>query len=336
MLEGTCESAVLSQGKQTITSAADLTVIVVNYNTAHLLERMISALEASRGKLALQLIVIDNASRDSSATLLRSRHPEVDLIINEVNVGFGRANNQALTLIRGKYILLLNTDAFVSEETLSKTLDYMASNPRCGILGVKLVGEDGKLQPSCRYFPTPWNEFVGSTGLRKLFSFTRLVDDMSWDHMSIRECDWVPGCYYLMRRELIDQIGLFDPRYFLYFEEVDHCRNARAAGWSVIFYPFTSVIHIGGESAKTEGAITKNGRQISELEIESKMLFFRKHHGLFAVFAAVALLFLRVAVAVIKDVTYPLRPNRREVEWSELRTTLRILQNTKLGTRPTR
>jgi len=99
----------------------------------------------------------------------------------------------------------------------------MDSHPQTGILGVKLLGRDGVLQPSCRYFPTPWNLFLTKTGLNKLFRNIKLVDDMAWSHDAVRDCDWVPGCYYLIRREVIDQVGLFDPRYFLYYEEVDHC-----------------------------------------------------------------------------------------------------------------
>ena len=110
-----------------------------------------------------------------------------------------------LPLARGRYVLLLNTDAFVSPDTLSKTVAFMDANPRCGILGVKLVGADGRLQPSCRYFPTPFNLFAASSKLgmwlrRWFFPRTRLVDDLDWDHATVRECDWVPGCYYLIRR----------------------------------------------------------------------------------------------------------------------------------------
>ena len=211
--------------------------MVVSYNTASLLDQMFAALDAARGRLRIQIIVIDNASRDGSAAHLRTKYPDVELIENSVNVGFGRANNQAMSKAKGRYILLLNTDAFVAPDTLSKTMQYMEANPRCGVLGVKLVGPDGSLQPSCRYFPTPWNVFLKSTGLMRLSPKTRLVDDMSWDHNSIRECDWVPGCYYLIRREVIEQIGLFDPIYFLYYEEVDHCRTVQNAGWKVIYYP---------------------------------------------------------------------------------------------------
>jgi len=112
---------------------------------------------------------------------------------------------------------------------------------------------------------------------------------MGWDHASVRECDWVPGCYYLVRREVIERIGLFDPRFFLYYEEVDHCRAIRAAGWSVVYYPYTQVVHIGGQSAATSGAFNPTSRQISPLQIESELLYFRKHHGLTGVLISVLL-----------------------------------------------
>ena len=115
----------------------DLTVVVVNYNTAHLLYRMFAALEAAKGALTLQVIVVDNASRDGSVEILRAQFPSVELIENSINVGFGRANNQALPLVRGRYLLLLNTDAFVSPDTLQKTVEFMDSHPRCGVLGVE-------------------------------------------------------------------------------------------------------------------------------------------------------------------------------------------------------
>ena len=145
-------------------------MVVVNYNTAHLFARMFAALEAAKAGLRLQVIVVDNASPDGSAEILRAQFPCVELIENSINVGFARANNQALPLARGRYLLLLNTDAIVSPDTLLKTVEFMDSHPRCGVLGVKLVGPDGSLQPSCRYFPTPWNVFLARTGLHSIFS----------------------------------------------------------------------------------------------------------------------------------------------------------------------
>lgn len=262
-----------------------VSVIIVSYNTARLLHECIDALRASAAGMRLQIIIVDNASNDGSAELIKRDFADCHLIENTVNVGFGRANNQALEFVEGRYILLLNTDAFVASDTLDKTVAFMEATPECGILGVRLTGRDGELQPAARYFPTPWNLFLKRSGLHRrfIFSGTRLVDSPNWEVDSIRSCDWIPGCYYLVRMQVIDNVGLFDPRYFLYCEEVDHCFAAKRAGWSVMCFPDTTVIHIGGESAKSDGAISASGRQIEALRIESELLYFRKNHGLLAI-----------------------------------------------------
>lgn len=286
----------------------DVSVVIVNYNTEKLLPKVLSDLKSATANYIVQTIIIDNASRDNSQTYMRSHLADCGLIFNQANVGFGRANNQALHLIKGRYVLLLNTDAFVSEDTLAKTISHMDANPACGILGVRLVGRDGVLQPSCRYFPTPWNLFVQKAGLSKWFKSTKLMDDMAWDHATVRACDWVPGCYYLIRREVIDQVGLFDPRYFLYYEEVDHCFAAKKAGWQVHYYPDTTVVHIGGESAKSDGEITSSGRQLMALQVESELLYFRKNHGRSAVFMNVMLTTMASLIVLAKAMIKARRP----------------------------
>ena len=258
----------------------DISVIIVSYNTIELTKKALSHLFDSIHDLKMQVIIIDNNSKDQSADILRHEYSNITLIENKNNVGFGRANNQALPLINSRYVLLLNTDAFVEQDTIAKTVQYLDTHPQCGVLGVKFLGGNGELQPSCRFFPTPWNIFLNRTGLKRFFKHAKMVDDMSWDHGSVRECDWVPGCYFLIRKEVIDQIGLFDPRYFLYYEEIDFCFAAKAAGWQITYFPYTSVVHLGGESAKSEGAITSTGRQIESMKIESEFLYFRKNYGL--------------------------------------------------------
>lgn len=316
-------------------ATTDVSVIVVNYNTAHLLAEMFGALEKSRGDLSLQVIVIDNASRDDSVAVMRRDHPDVQLIVNDKNVGFGRANNQALPFLTGRHVLLLNTDAFVAADTLTKTVAHMDEHPEVGVLGVRLVGRDGELQPSCRYSPTLLNVFLSRTGLKRFFPGLRMVDDMAWDHAAVRECDWVPGCYYLVRREVIDQVGLFDPRYFLYYEEVDHCRHAQQAGWKIVYYPYTSVVHIGGESAKSVSEITSAGRQISALQIESELLYFRKHHGLAGALGSALLSSTADAILALKAL---LKGRFAELGtlWKHFRTLWKLVGQTGLGTRPTR
>jgi len=257
----------------------DLTTLIVNYNTAGLLSQCISALRMSAKNISHEIILVDNASSDDSVSLLKNEYSDCKLIFNDKNVGFGRANNQCIPFIQGRYVLLLNTDAFVSEDTIDKTIAYMDTHMECGILGVKLLGREGELQPSCRYFPKPWNIFLRSMGLLSLFKSVHDIDDMEWGHNKPRQCDWVPGCYYLIRKEVIDEVGLFDPRYFLYYEEVDHCFTTKKAGWQVHFYADTTVVHIGGESAKTEGTLSLVGGQLDALKNESELLYFRKNFG---------------------------------------------------------
>jgi N-acetylglucosaminyl-diphospho-decaprenol L-rhamnosyltransferase len=314
----------------------DLTALIVNYNTRDLLRPCIDALRASAAGLRLQIVIVDNASRDDSATLLKSDFADCDLLFNTANVGFGRANNQALALARGRHVLLLNTDAFVAPDSIGRTLRYMESHPACALLGVRLVGRDGVLQPSCRYFPTPWNEFLVRTGLARWFPRTRLVDDMAWDHASPRECDWVPGCYYLVRKSVVDRVGLFDPRFFLYYEEVDHCRAIKAAGGQVMYCPETTVVHIGGESAKSDSEITAGGRQISALQIESGLLYHRKHHGRAGVWLTAVLAALGDALLSLKCLLKLQGPRAALHCWAHTATTWSLLRKTGWGLRPTR
>jgi len=314
----------------------DVTAIIVNYNTRALLRPCVDALRAGALGLRLQIVIVDNDSRDGSPEVLRNEFADCELLINADNVGFGRANNQALARARGRCLLLLNTDAFVAPDSVGQTMRYLDEHPACALLGVRLVGRDGVLQPSCRYFPTPWNEFVARAGLQRFFPRTRMVDDMSWNHASPRECDWVPGCYYLVRKSVVDQLGLFDPRFFLYYEEVDHCRAVKAAGWRVVYYPHTTVVHIGGESAKSDAELTSAGRQISALQIESGLLYHRKHHGRRG-------LWLTVALTTLADMLLALKwlLRRRTLRgvgpyWKHAATTWVLLRKTGWALRPTR
>jgi len=316
--------------------SAPLDVLVVNYNTAALLEPMFTALCQSSSADELRYLLVDNASVDNSLECLANICPEALLIANEHNVGFGRANNQLVEHLQGKYALLLNTDAFVAVDTLSKTLDYMEAHPDCGVLGVRLVGREGDLQPSCRYFPTPLNVFVARTGLARFFPWVKMVDDMAWDHASVRECDWLPGCYYLIRREVIDQVGLFDPRYFLYCEEVDHCKRVKQAGWKVVYYPDTTVVHIGGESAKSVAELNTASRQISALQIESELLYFRKHHGLLGLATHMLLVTLGDLILALKALLKGRGWAVMATCWQHARVTWALLRETKIASQPTR
>jgi GT2 family glycosyltransferase len=314
----------------------ELSVVIVSYNTAHLLDRMFAALHEAAQGLSMQVIVVDNASHDGSVALIRERYPEVELVANAANVGFGRANNQAVPLVRGGHVLLLNTDAFLSPGTLGTALAWMRAHPDCGVLGVRLVGRDGTQQPSCRRFPTPLNMFLMRTGLARFAPWVRGLDDPRWDPAVSQDCDWVPGCCYFMPRAVLDEVGLFDPRYFLYCEEVDHCKRVKQAGWTVRYCAGTTVVHLGGESAKTVTELTESGRQISALQIESELLYFRKHHGRAGLALALVLTALANAYLALKWIVKRRDVTGTQPYWRHTGTTWTLLRRTGGATHPTR
>jgi hypothetical protein len=315
--------------------AADLDVIIVNYNTGHLLEQCIGSLRLASAGLSVQVVIVDNASRDDSLSVIRQRLPDCTLIANTQNVGFGRANNQALAVCHAPYILLLNTDAFVSTDTLARSLAYMREKQRIGVLGVNLHDEHGHGVNAGRVFPSPWHTFLLQTGLFKSLLQEEDAVLAAREKPGVRECDWVVGCYYLIRRSVIDQIGLFDPRYFLYFEEVDHCRAVWRAGWTIECLTTTGVIHIGGASAKSEGELNV-GRQIPELQIESGLLYYRKHDGLTGVLLSAGLSFLTDLILVVKHLLKRRPLAGLGVFARHTAAVGRLLIQTRLGTRPTR
>jgi len=315
---------------------AELAVILVNYNTGHLIERCLDHLRAASDGLRVRVIIVDNASRDGSAELVRVRFPDCLLVANDVNVGFGRANNQALPLCEAPYVLLLNVDAFVFPDAVRKCLRHMDAHPRCGVLGARLTDMAGRGTYAGRRFPTPWSKFKIQVGLQRHSEHPSVADDEALPPDGSWACDWVVGCFYMVRREVLEQHGLFDPRYFLYFEEVDHCLMVKQRGWSVECMADARVAHIGGASAESEGALTSSGRQLSALQIESELLFHRKHRGFGGLLATVA---LALAADFIQGLKWVLKGRGfagLRTFWQSSATTCRLALQTRLGTRATR
>jgi N-acetylglucosaminyl-diphospho-decaprenol L-rhamnosyltransferase len=257
-----------------------LQIVIVAYNSADVLQQCLSSVAKSIVDCHYLVTVFDNAS-DQSCRELCENQPGLTLtfVENAVNVGFGRANNSAVSLTNSKYVLLLNPDAIVEKSAIANALGVLQSTDDVAIVGGSLFAPDGHPEPSARFSPTVWSMFAHKIGLRAHFG-NGARSDTVWNRESLVECDWVPGCFYLFRRALIKEVGLFDPRYFLYYEEVDHCKRTREFGYKVVCSPTVKVEHIGGASAETVATITKNGRQISALQIESELLFLRKHFGL--------------------------------------------------------
>ena len=212
-----------------------LSVLIVTYNSAPQLPACLNSLR-NQTLQDFEIIVVDNASRDESAALIRSDYPEVNLIVSDSNLGFGNANNKALTVAQGSYLVLLNPDATLPANTLENALKYIEENPDAGMGGGLLQGTQGEWQPSARLFPSLLNDALTISGLANRYAKSRFFGrfDRSWaDPKQAVAIDWVVGAFAIIRRDLVDNIGLFDPRFFLYYEEVDLCRRIHEAGFKV-------------------------------------------------------------------------------------------------------
>lgn len=290
---------------------ADLTVALVTYHALSFLPRCFASLRAASAGLRVRVVVVDNASGDGSLAWLAEQAPDAVVIANPANVGFGRANNQVLPLLGDEPLLLLNTDAYVAPDSLHTALAALAADPSLGVLGARLVDEQGVDTPSARDFPGLWSGFAPKVGLRRGDPHAHekvMPAHGSGAHPAgaLRPCDWVIGCFYLIRPAVLRQVGLFDPRYFLYFEEVDHCLRTRQAGWQVACLLGTTVIHVGGGSAAQMPGFTPRARQVSVLQMESELLYWRKHRGGVGLAAALGLGMLADVVLAAKAVIKPL------------------------------
>ncbi len=251
----------------------DLSIIIVNFNTAKLLQACLQSVFEQTVGIEFEIFVVDNASTDDSVSMIRREFPNVHLIVNESNRGFAAANNQAIPIARGRYILLLNSDTKVLDGAIQKTVEFMQAQPEASIVGCKLLNADGSLQPSCMSFPSVWNLFSESLFLYIVFRRSPIFGAyyMSYfDHDEVREVDFVRGAFMMIRREVFDNVGLFDEAYFMYTEEVDLCYRARKLGYRTFFSPSAQIIHYGG------GSIESMSRFSEQLHL-TQFYFIRKH-----------------------------------------------------------
>jgi GT2 family glycosyltransferase len=262
----------------------EASVIVVSFNTREVLQACLTQLYAAIGQRDIEVIVVDNASRDGSADRVAAAFPQVRLLRSPVNLGFAAANNLGFREASGRYLILLNPDALVAADTLERAIRQMEAQPQVGLAGGRLLGPDGADQPSARLFPSLLNEFLVLSGLAARFPRSRLCGrfDRTWaDPAVAAEVDWVPGAFSILRHELVTELGGFDERFFLYYEEVDLCRRLRARGWKIGYWPDLVVRHTGGESSKTleHLEISSSGSQLVLWRMRSGLLYYRKHHG---------------------------------------------------------
>ena len=233
-----------------------LSIIVVNYNVKYFLQQLLLSIRRSHVCFKYEVIVIDNASIDDSQNYIPNSFSEVHYVYNKKNIGFARANNQGIKLAKGEFILLLNPDTLVQEDTLRLSLEYMEKNEDCGALGVRMIDGSGSYLPeSKRGFPTPVVAFFKSFGLASLFPSSPIFNRYYLGHLpeyQINEVDVLTGAFMLLRRKVLDLTGLLDEKFFMYGEDIDLSFRVKSAGYKVIYFPETSIIHFKGESTKKD------------------------------------------------------------------------------------
>src|ERR1700756_725360 len=263
----------------------DVSIVIVSFNTRDVLRECLESVERESAGVRVEVMVVDNHSSDGSPEMIEREFPWVRLFSSKVNLGFASANNVALEVVRGRYAVLLNSDAFLRPGSLALAVRHMDEHPEAGLAGARLVGRDDAWQPSARMFPSLMTDLFVMTGLAGRFPKSRLFGkfDRTWaDPMEACECDWVPGAFSIIRAEALRKAGLFDPEFFLYSEEVDLCRRVRDAGYKIMYWPDIVVTHIGGESSRQVKTLemSKSGAQLTLWRMRSTLLYYRKHHGL--------------------------------------------------------
>lgn len=249
----------------------DISFIIVNWNTRDILIDCLDSIYKTVTDIGFEIYVVDNNSTDGSREATKKRFPDVKLIENKTNTGFAHANNQALRIMQGRFAVLLNTDAVLQEGAIKSLLNFMNNTPGAGIAGVQLLNKDGSRQNSIDNFPSPETEILNKSILR--FFFPDKYPGKSRIHHSPIEVDSVIGACMIVRKEAMDEVGLFDEDYFIFLEETDWCFRMHKKGWKVYHVPDARVFHFSGHSKK---------KAPLESQIEyykSLYKFFRKNRG---------------------------------------------------------
>lgn len=271
----------------------DISIIIINWNTRDLLAECLESLYQTISGTSFDIWVVDNASTDDSVPMVQAKFPEVQFILNRDNVGFARANNQAMAASQGRTMLLFNSDAVATPGAVASLLETIKAHPQAGIVGGRLLNPDGSFQASHSPFPNLWQEFLILSGLGRLLYGRWYPSRGPQEAKGPQPVDYVEGACLLVRREAFEQVGGLDEGYFMYAEEVDWCYSMRQAGWQVWYQPAARIIHYGGGSSR-------NRRTQREADLyRSRVRFFRKHYGNVAAMALKTLIYSLTAIKVI-------------------------------------
>ena len=286
--------------------AIDVSICIPTRIAKDLLVDCLRSIRANTSAVSFEIIVIDNDSCDGTCEQLEREFPEIRVIVNEQNFGFGRATNQGMRISTGRYVLFLNNDTVVLPNALDRLVEFMDGHPEAGICTPKVLNRDGTMQKQCRRsFATPWDLFCYFSGLSSAFPKSRLFARYLVtyeDENAIRKVDAVSGSCMLIRREVINQIGLLDERFFAYQEDTDYCFRAHQAEWEVYYYPDAQIIHYASHG----GSRVNPYRSIYEWH-RSYLLYYRKNLAsryffLFNWFYYLAMLFKLASALLVNSV----------------------------------
>mgnify|MGYP005755206795 FL=1 len=297
-----------------------LSIVIVNYNVCGFLEQCLLSLADAVKEIPHEIFVVDNASTDGSDTYIPRRFPQVKYIYNTENVGFARANNQAMALSSGRYVLLLNPDTVVGESVLSEACRFLDDHPDAGALGVKMLDGDGRFLPeSKRGFPSPWVSFCKIFGLAKIFPRSPRFGRYHLrylDENEINRVDVLSGAFMLLRRSTLDRCGLLDEQFFMYGEDIDLSYRMTLTGRHNYYLPLR-IIHYKGESTKTESL------RYVRIFYQAMLIFLRKHYPHYKFFAQFSIrlaIYLRASAAAVRRKLFPKKKKVDETsgEWNLL------------------
>ena len=270
----------------------DITIVIVSFRVKHFLEQTIRSAQKALKGLSGEIIVVDNNSADDTMPYVKPKFPGVTFIENKENVGFARANNQAIMQAKGTYTLILNPDTIITPECLRKCLEWMAQHPLCGAIGLHMIDGNGQFLPeSKRAFPTPWVSFCKIFGLSKLFPYSRAFAKYHLrylDEFQPHAIDILAGAYMFCRTDLLQKIGGFDEDFFMYGEDIDLSYRMVKEGYQNWYLP-VNMLHYKGESTK------KDSMRYVKVFYEAMLIFYRKH---FPRFRAVVYPFIKLGVLV--------------------------------------
>lgn len=268
----------------------DLSIIILNYNTKDLLRQCLQSIYASNHQpYILEIIVVDNASNDSSSKMVKKEFPLAKLVVNQKNLGFAAGNNVGIKKSSGRYVLLLNPDTIAQSDTLKTMIDFMDRHPKTGAASCRVELANGKLDHAChRGFPTPWNALAYFSGLAKIFPKAKFFTGYTLNHLPLsknHEVDSVCGAFLMVRREAGKEIDWLDEDYFWYGEDLDFCYRLKQKGWQVMFIPQTKIIHYKGAASGVKKHSQKMATATKATKIRSikastevMRIFFKKHY----------------------------------------------------------